>query len=104
MSAAEIIEFPLTDPADISHAIEELAILQKQAAAITHRANELRSKIRAGLASAHLDRFTSASGVRATLVTSTLFKGDRKTALRLLSANVVAEIFKPVTSTVLRVK
>ena len=96
MSPAELIQFPVVAVPELSRAVDDLAAIQKEAAELLRRERELRSKIRDGMSAAKLDTFTSATGHRATIVTSTTFKGDRKAALKLLSPNVVAEIFKPV--------
>lgn len=103
-ATAEVVTFPASSLADLSSDVDALAALQKEAARIDKLARQLRARVREAMARAGLDAFGSAGGHRASLFTTTRWEADREAAIRVLSPNLIAEIFTPRTSTTLRVK
>ena len=103
-ATCEVVMNPAADLGDLSADIDALARLQKEIAAVEKIARQLRARVREAMTRGSLDAFVSAGGHRASLFETTRFEADRETALRILSPNLVAEIFTPRTSTTLRVK
>jgi len=101
---AETVISPIVSFSDLSADVDALAAIQKQAATLERTARQIRAQIREGMARTGLDAFVSANGHRASLFTSTTTKADREMAERILSADEMALVFRPTTSTILRVK
>jgi hypothetical protein len=104
MNEAVAVSSPVVSFAELNSAVDELVQLQRRAAESERRAKVLRGEIREGMARAGLRKFSSSSGHTATVVESTSFRGDKEAADGLLDPAVVALIFRPTSSTTLRVK
>jgi hypothetical protein len=104
MSEVVAVSTPVLSLVDLGAAVDELSDLQKRAAEIERRAKVLRGEVREGMARWNMRKFASVSGHTATIIDSTSWRGDREAAERLLSAAIVSEIFRPTTSTTLRIK
>lgn len=68
------------------------------------RAKVLRGRVREAMETKGVDSFVSAGGHTASLFSTTRWMADRKKALSQFSAEIVNAIFRPQTSTTLRVK
>lgn len=104
VAAAFQVVAPADTLSDLAEAVDTLAGLQKEISRLEKVARVLRSKVQEGMAARGLDAFVTGRGHRAAIFSTTRTSADREVALQVLSPEVLALIFKAVTSVSLRVK